>query len=819
MRKTNNSLKSAGLFLAIAIIGGTIVWWQNGVNNFHLNFSEQITKQKLKDWLEFRSAEAAPPEKDVDLFEFPAFDQQWWHHVIETESQVLAIDAKSISKPLQQFRTVGHEKDSVDSRGVQFSPKDMRRSSFWSFQLLQRPSLPETTNQSWIRNPIDAFVLAKLESKDVSPTPQADLWSLGRRIWIDLQGLPPTPHQISEFVNHFSEENYHRVVDELMNQPSFGEHWASFWLDLARYADSNGYEEDELKPFAFPYRDFVIWSMNQDLPFDKFVRWQVAGDILAPDRPMAVAATGFFTNAPINTFRPQESERFDELADQVSTLGRAMLGLSVGCARCHDHFYDSISHEEYHGLVAIFKDTKREKKFLVPDGGAEYQLVGAPVQKIRNEITQMMLESQKHENIEKLDLTDEEKDLLRQTVDPNNTKQALLLSKCFRCLEAKQRWIDDDDQPLEKDRPRYEELLAKLNELEPKLLPLPPMGLTLAGDTVAQMPILQNGKSQLKGRLVGPGLLSELTTGFPDEETDYWKDWSDTPRAALANWMTDTERGAGALVARVIVNRLWQNHFGSGLVTTTSDFGANGATPSHPELLEWLACELVDNGWRLKHIHRLIVTSSTYRQSTEMGEKQKQIDADNRLFSRQNMIRMSAEVIRDSILKCSDALDPKMYGRPVFPEIPTEAVYNTQESIEYTWPTYLSDASEKNRRSIYLVKKRTIPVPFLSLFDLPDRSFSCESRGDTTLPTQALALLNSPFPIENAKRLKERLDGIPDTATKIRQAYLMALSRLPTESELAMSIEFIGSNSKSRHARLTDFCHVLFLTNDFIYRN
>lgn len=688
---------------------------------------------------------------------------------------------------------------------------------------MKTPSVPESGDSTWIKNPIDAFVLAKLNEKGLSPAAEADAWTLARRIWLDLKGLPPTPDQVLKFVASNSSGTYEQAVEELLADQAFGEHWASFWLDLARYSDSNGYELDELKPYGFTYRDFVIWSMNEDVAFDEFLRWQIAGDLIAPDNPMAVAATGFFTNAPVNNFRPQESERYDELADQVSTLGRGMLGLSIGCARCHDHFYDPISHKEYHRLVAVLKDTKRETRYLVRDQGQAYlDSGGREYEAAKKEIEQILMESIKDANIEELDFTRAEKDLLKQPIDPDNQEQALLLSKCNRCLEVYVEDIGENTRPRPADRKRYYELKAIIQKHEPHLAPLPPMGLTLSGDFVSEMPILKGGKADQKGKKVGPGFLTELTTGMPRFDKDQWKSWSDSPRVALAEWMTDTEGGAGALVARVIVNRLWQHHFGQGLVSTPSDFGLLGDEPTHPELLEWLAGELVRNDWSLKHIHRLIVNSATYRQSTTPLQESFELDRQNQWLARQNQFRMSAEVVRDSILYCSGNLNEKSYGRPVFVKIPEAAIFATQDDPDYIWPLNTSDEDDRRRKSIYLVKKRTIPIPFLNLFDLPDASFSCEKRSRSVVPTQALTLMNSPLVKENTIHLAEKLAAKFDRSEDvIDQAFLVILGRRPSVAEMELCMESFADDPVQPYSTssLIDLCHTLFMTNEFIYRN
>ncbi|MEM9410301.1 MAG: DUF1549 and DUF1553 domain-containing protein [Planctomycetota bacterium] len=771
-------------------------------------------------------------DESEKLYEFPPFDEHWWKCLLHNEA--IKIARKPRQKPIANspnhlVSAVLSKSEAVSKSQANIHPG--KRFDFWSFGEFRKVEPPAVQNEKWIKNPIDRFVLARLEAKNFKPADEASKEILARRIWFDLTGLPPQLEELKNYSQNSSDSAYEQLVDTLLTEQTFGERWASFWLDLARYSDSNGYEEDEIKPYAFPYRDFVIWAMNVDLPFDQFIQWQIAGDLIEPSNPLAVAATGFFTNAPLNTFMPQESERFDELADQVATMGRAMMGLSIGCARCHDHFYDPISHKEYHQLVAIFKDTRRERRYLVPDQGKEFLLVGGPIQKREAEITKLLLAAQKEQNISQLDdadFSEEDKELLRQPIDPNNKRQALLASNCKRCLNVEERFIGEDDEPLEQDRVRYDQLVEEIDRLSEFLLPMPPVGLTLAGDSISKMPILEGGNAKRKGELVGPGFLSALTTGMPEFERSMWERWNQTddgtlsPRRALANWMTDLETGAGPLVARVIVNRVWQQHFGRGLVNTPSDFGSEGEAPSHPALLEWLAGQLIDHDWRLKPIHRLIVTSATYRQRSRTELQILKQDPENIWLSRQNLIRMNAEMIRDAMLVASDEINLEMYGQPSVPTIPVEAIFHTQNSPEYTWPNNEDDDTKRNRRSVYLFVKRTIPMPLLNLFDAPDGGFSCDQRSKTTLPTQALALMNAPFVEEQSRLIAERFLNT-ETGLKRREiinlVYQAILNRDAKRTEIDEAVRFLApfNGGPLDEDRLTQFCHVLLMTNEFIY--
>lgn len=761
------------------------------------------------------AAEEEEAKKEEKPFVYPPFDADWWRQVIRDETRVIraAPPRPAVSAP---FRLTSISRP-IDAPGE--LPSD------WAFRRLQ-PVSPPSLGSSWIRNPIDGFILQSLQKRGLKPNDDADRRTTARRLWLGLTGIPPTPGELWEFVSTEDPRSYETTVEQLLERPDFGEHWATFWLDLARYADSNGYEEDELKPYAFPYRDFVIWAMNVDLPYDQFLRWQIAGDELAPTRPMALAATGFFTNAPYNSFIPQKSERMDELDDMLTTFGRTMLGMTVGCARCHDHPYDDISTEEYYRMVAIFNGTTRKHRFLATHCAEDYERRYAPIEELHDAIIQMLIAKRIDDRIESLDFTAAEKDLLREPLDPDNEQQQRLLASCMRCTMVTELDVDLDMEPLERDRARFEATWEEYQSLLAALPPMPPRGLTLAGSAVNQQAILERGNLAHAGDLVGPGFLALASARPVTWTNNEWLRWSEgapQPRSALARWLTDIEEGAGSLAARVIVNRLWQHHFGEPLVRTPSDFGAHGDTPSHPQLLDWLAYELVSHDWSLKHIHRLIVTSSTYRQSIQITSQAWEQDPLNRLFGRRTPRRMTAEMLHDSMLTAAGALNHEMYGRSVIPPIPQEAIYNTQDSPAYTWPAEAEGSDQLKRRGVYTMKKRTIPVPWNRLFDATDGTVSCEQRKQTTIPTQALALLNGDFARRQARRMTKRLlDSHPDATrqTLIKHAFLITFSREPDATESQQAIAFLDQQSEegsSTATALTELCHVLMMTNEFLY--
>jgi mono/diheme cytochrome c family protein len=706
--------------------------------------------------------------------------------------------------------------------------------AFWSFRSL-RPVTPPALRQasSWPSQPIDRFLLAAMESRSVAPNRQADRRTLIRRLSFDLVGLPPTPAEVDAFVADRDLAAYERLVDRLLASPHYGECWGRHWLDLARYADSDGYEDDTSRPRAYPYRDFVIQALNQDLPFNTFLQWQLAGDELAPQYPPAVAATGFATAGPVQTFFFKKKDRYDELDDIVSTIGSAMLGLTVGCARCHDHKYDPIPQKDYYRLVAIFSGTRREERYLVPDGGVAYKEWLAAHDQPRRDLEAFQKpykEKLREAKIAGLDIPEAHKTLLRQSVDPSNQLQANLMAMFKPEVEVADNEIPQAINP--RDIPTWERLVARAMAEQAAAPPEPPKGLALGGSDVTSARMLEHGDPNREGAEVPPGFLTVLARGRPEWEAHTWAAWTSSspggapplPRSALAHWVTDLNGGAGPLVARVIVNRLWQYHFGEGLVRTANDFGKQGDRPLHAELLDWLAQELVESGWRLKHIQRLIVTSAAYRQDGSCVPAQLIADPENRLFGRYRPRRLAGELLRDALLSIGGNLNPHMGGPGIKPAIPPDAIFATAPKHGEVWPANVQDGPATWRRSVYIVAQRSNPVPFLQTFDGPDAAASCARRSTTTVPTQALVLMNDPFTRDQARRLADRVlaGGSLPPAEQIRQTFRQALTRAPSPDELEQALIFLSRQATrytgdSRRQALADLGQVLFQTNEFIY--
>jgi hypothetical protein len=554
--------------------------------------------------------------------------------------------------------------------------------SFWSFQRVKKPAVPAVKSTQLVSQPIDAFILAKLEEKQLQPNKPADKITLLRRITIDLTGLVPTPEEIQAFTSDNSPNAYEKVVDRLLASPAYGERWGRHWLDVARYADSNGYKADETRPDIWRYRDYVIQAFNEDKPFDRFVREQIAGDELYPGDPDALVAMGFNrhyideTNAAGLVIRRQET--LDEITNATAT---AFLGVTFACARCHDHKYDPILQKDYYRFQAFFANTAfGDGPVPLKDPVArrqyeeQYALWDSKTKAIREEMGQIVepLRKTKAEGGIKTFEDDVKEAILMDAPKRDPWQQMMYHTASPR--------IGFDEEPdartlrtLKGDAStRYAELkkqLAEFDSLKPKALPRGQYMKDISG-TAPPTYIHTRGDPYAKGEEAQPGFLSILDPGNPTITPPPGLN-STGRRTVLANWLVDPKN---PLVARVMVNRIWQYHFGTGIVATPGDFGRMGSRPTHPELLDYLASTFVENGWSIKKLHRLIVLSNTYRQSTDHQAKAAQLDPDNKLLWRYGRHRMEAEAIRDSMLMVSGMLNPKMGGPGVFPPVPEGTV-------------------------------------------------------------------------------------------------------------------------------------------------
>jgi len=755
----------------------------------------------------------------------------------ENEITTIATWINSLS-PLERLpESVKHS--SVREPGSQVTGQDRR---FWSFVRPLRPAVPRTDAASWGRNEVDAFVLQKLESKGLRPAPPAEPVALLRRAYFDLLGLPPSPEEVQAFLNDHSPDAFERVVERLLASPHYGERWGRHWLDLARYADSGGFEFDVDRPHAWRYRDYVIRSLNDDKPYDRFVQEQLAGDELRPDDLEAWVATGFCRNGPTVDNANNEQTRTDELDDIVSTTSSVFMGLTVGCARCHDHKYDAIPQKDYYRLQAIFLSSQKTDHLLGND--AEQAAAKEQNREIDKQIAPLKEKVAEIEGPVRKRLLDEKVERFTHL----SQQAGALVNKDLRAYQtevAAQFARDVKLQPDEieaglsrNDREARQDLMQqieKFNRTRPKPAAAA-MAVTNLDGTPPKGYLLKRGDYRQKGEEVSPGFLAVLS-GQDSAQVPLVSSASAGRRLRLAQWLTSPDH---PLTARVAINRLWQYHFGRGLVSTASDFGVNGDRPSHPELLDWLATEFIERGWSLKSMHRLIMNSSTYQQSSRWDAQAAKEDPENRLLWRFSPRRIEAESIRDSILAISGNLNPKMGGPGIYPRI-DRAVIGTGSTNK--WPLDVEEGTETRRRSVYVFQKRSVVLPLLEVFDCPDSTVSSPSRSASTVSPQALALLNNGFVLQQARRFAMRVvhkaGAVP--ADQVHETFRLALGRRATERELAWSIDFMEkqafaytqndrqtSEERDSHVApsitdpaafraLTDLCHAMFNLNEFLY--
>ncbi len=627
---------------------------------------------------------------------------------------------------------------------------------FWSFRPLAQTALPSVRNKEWLRSPLDHFVLARLEKKGLKPVRPADRRTWIRRVTVDLIGLPPTPDEVDGFLDDLSPNAHANVVDRLLASPHYGERWARYWLDIARYAEeqrvSNTKQYD--LPFAYKYRDWVVEAFNRDLGYDQFIMQQIAGDLMSGPGQEGWSALGFLSLGPIyeSDGGGEESKlrhRYDTMDDKMDTLSRGVLGLTVSCARCHDHKFDPIPTEDYYSMAGVFFNTEYvPRKWIVPARESD-----------RYEVLEALLKDKK---------------------------------KCVEVAKTKKIFFQDDEVDAMKEQQKVIDALSEdLEQFQKTLPPEPEHVHSVAEAGSEDIPVAIRGDPVQPGEMAPRRFLRVVAGDQPPRFTQ------GSGRLELARTVASP---TNPLTARVMVNRIWQHHFGQGLVRTPSNFGSMGERPTHPLLLDWLAGRFIDSGWSMKQLHREILLSSTYRQSSAFNRGNFEVDGENRWLWRMNPRRLDVEAWRDGLLAVAGEQDLQIGGPPV------------------------EDILNSRRRTLYAPIRRDSRSPsdqFLRLFDFPSAWLSRSQRTVTTVPQQQLFLMNSPFMAERARALAQRLSVVEKNEQRIEQAFRLVFSRTPSEIERKLALEFLeegpGEDHPSRLTRWEQYAQVLLSSNELMH--
>lgn len=699
-----------------------------------------------------------------------------------------------------------------------------QRLDLWSLRPISRPTPPAATPRG--NNPIDAFIVSRLHGRGLDLQPAADARTLIRRLYFDLTGLPPTPDDVARFIADERPDAYERLVDELLASPAHGEHVARMWLDAVRYSDSNGFDWDEFRPQAWRYRDYVIRSLNADKPFDQFIREQLAGDELLAGSPQnaaeqdALVATGFLRMGPQDNaaglFDEQSRARHELLVDLTETTGSAFLGLTLSCCRCHDHKHDPLSQADHYRLRAFFETVKFADDLPLDLAGdqaaknAHNATLDAQIEeqrKLKEGLLAPVKQRLRDERIAALSA--DERALLALPENKRPAEQKAAVEKLMKQTEPSdedvQKALSEGQKQL---AAAYDKYIAELDGQKHPLT----HGLLMTDDPlkIPSTYVLYQGDHKAPREAVQPGFLTALDPSLAVIERPAGK--TTGRRLTLASWIASPEN---PLTSRVIVNRLWLSHFGRGIVATPNDFGLAGSRPTHPELLDWLSTELMRREWSLKDIRRQIVTSSTYRQgppSTSLSA-----EAAASLYAGIQLRRLSAEQLRDTLLQTSGLMTQRAGGKPVWPELPPEILQANpaflDDNAQKTKGWYPNPPHEQHVRSIYLVQKRTVRVPFMETFDLPENMVSCGRRETSTVAPQALSLLNGPMAAAAAQAFADRVtrEAGDQPAAQVERVFLVAFGRRPDDQERASCMEFL------RERTLVELCRAILNTNEFLY--
>ncbi len=693
---------------------------------------------------------------------------------------------------------------------------------WWAIQPVVKASVPTPKTLGWAKTEIDAFVLDKLEAKGLAPNPAADRSTLLRRVTLDITGVPPTVDEMQAYLSDKSPRAWEKVVDRLLASPGYGERWGRHWLDVARYADSDGFKADDTRPHVWRFRDYVIQSFNNDKPYNRFVKEQIAGDELYPGNNDALIGVSFNRHFPDEYnaahIRLRRQEQLNDITDAV---GYAFLGVTVACARCHDHKFDPLLHKDYYRLQSFFSNTKIEDDVVLdnPARQAEFAAQQAKweiqTKLIRDEMQALLEPARVSFYKERLERFPEDiTAILKMKPEERSPQDWMLYHKALPQV------VFTDGELVGKlkapQQARYRALAQELKAFD-NLKPAPLNVAQTMADGSNKAPktyVLRGGAWDGQMEEVQPGFLSIID---PSNVKVLPLANSTGRRSVLANWLASADN---PLSTRVIVNRVWHYHFGRGIVGTPSDFGVMGDRPSHKELLDWLTAKFTgEDNWSLKKLHKRILMSATYQQSSDSRADGEKLDADNKLLWKFTRRRLEGESIRDSMLAVSGLLNTKMGGPGVFPPLPDGAMPKGYR----LWET-AKDEETANRRSVYIFVRRNLRYPMFQSFDMPDTHESCARRQMTVTPDQALELMNGKLIQHWAASLAQRVEndkGI-DARAKAERAIRMAYSRPPQPNEIDLAVDFLAKQEKiagSPIAALEDLCHTLLSSNEFLYIN
>jgi len=814
--------------------------------------------------LDLRTLEGALKggEKGASIVPGKAEDSRLYRRVAGLERPAMPMDGKLTGDQISTIKAwidqgahwdVGAEAKapSVDPaalaalENMEISPEAR---NYWAFKLPLQAPVPNASAD--LRNPIDRFLEKTRREKDLKAAPRADRLTLVRRAYMDLIGLPPTPSETEEFLSDNSPEAWGHLIDKLLASPHYGERWGRHWLDVARYADSDGFEQDFDRPNAWLYRDYVVRSFNQDKPYNIFIKEQVAGDELETKSADTMIATGFLRAGPRVHFREKDTpeRRFDYLDDVMATIGRGILGLTVQCARCHNHKFDPIPQKDYYALQAAIFGYVETTYPLVPKEEADaynkkVAEIDAQIKPLRERIAE--IEAPYREKLKAEALRKYPENVQRAVEKPENERtpgEKLLATQVIegglnvngptveRALTpehaAERKALNDRIAALQKEKPQPIPVADIVTDGDYRFTPLGPGDDVIGcvkcriqeaegtflhtGPARYQVPpsyFLVRGDPASKGSLMKPGFITVATYGNPATEIPPADGRTSGRRRALAEWLASREN---PLAPRVIVNRVWHHHFGRGIVPTLDNFGKMGDPPTHPELLDWLTVEFMNRGWSIKQLHKLMMTSEAYQMASAYTDAEDlEKDPQNQYLWRYRPQRLDAEIVRDGILRASGAINLAVGGTPVRPPLPETLIKST---IYNVWKNQ-DDGPDVWRRSLYVYRKRGMMFPMFEVFDMPDSNFSAGRRSVSTVPTQALTLINNDFVLKQAQLFADRVkkEAGDDPVKQIRLAYRIALTRPPDETELALATDLLGSHA------LVDLTHVLLNLSEFLY--